>query len=72
MKMIKNLIRRLKNTVTLYRIRKYGITYISLEVLIMLCHRTNTSFEHHLTHAKDKIIDKYLNDNYKEIIDKYY
>lgn len=72
MAMIKNFLGRLKKTVTLYRIKKYGIIYVFLEVLIILCHRTNTSFEHHITYVKDKIINQYLNDNYKSIIDKYY
>ena len=70
--MLKNLLGRLKNTVTTYRIKKYGISYVILEMLIMLCHRTNTDFEHHLTFAKDKKIDKYLRNNYADIINKYY
>ncbi len=70
--MIRNLVRRFRDILKFYRIKKYGLGYIFLESLILLCHRTNTKFEHCLTQAKDNKIDNYLKKNYPSIIKKYY
>ena len=67
-----NFIIFIKTTVTKKKIKKYGYTYVLLLVLIKLCHRSNSKFEHILTQKKDKKIDTYLNNNYSLIIRSFF
>lgn len=64
--------KRTKGIFKISRIKKYGFDYVFLEFLILLCHRSNSKFEHLITQKKDKKINNYLMIKYKGIINEYY
>ena len=49
-----NFRRHLKEIVKINRIKEYGLGIILCEILILLCHRKNTQFEHWITRIKIK------------------
>lgn len=63
---------RTKDIFKYKRVKKYGLKYTFLEFIILCCHRSNTKFEHKVTHRKDVLIDKYLRKNHSDIINKYF
>lgn len=70
--MIKNFLINLRKKVRKERICKYGLKYIVLEVLVLICHRRGTSFEHWVSRKKDIMIKDYLEKKYSHVIDKWY
>lgn len=54
------------------RIQKFGIKQLVYEFLVLCCHRNNSSFEHKMQQKKDQLIEKYLKENYGNVISKYY
>lgn len=66
-----NFRRHLKEIVRINRIKEYGLKIILCEILILLCHRKNTQFEHWITRVKDKKINQYLEKRYYSIIKDY-
>lgn len=71
-KLLVTFIRRTKKIFKWSRIRKFGFYYTFLEFLILLCHRSNSKFEHFVTRKKDEKINRYLIKYYGEIINEYY
>ena len=71
-KLILNFSRRFFLIIKPNRIKKYGLRYIVLEVLILLCHRSSSEFENYVTLKRDRYIRKYLLKNYKSIVEKYF
>jgi hypothetical protein len=70
--MIKNFINNLRKKVRKDRISRYGLSYVVLEVLVLICHRRGTFFEHWLNRKKDIKVKEYLNKNYSSVIEKWY
>lgn len=70
--MIKNFLNNFQKKVRKERICKYGWNYIVLEVLVLLCHRRGTRFEHWVSRKRDVKVKKYLEKNYSYIIDRWY
>lgn len=69
--LLTNFRRHLKEIVRINRIKEYGLKIILCEILILLCHRKNTQFEHCITRVKDKKINQYLEKRYYSIIKDY-
>lgn len=69
--LLTNFRRHLKEIVRINRIKEYGLKIILCEILILLCHRKNTQFEHWITRVKDKKINQYLEKRYYSIIKDY-
>lgn len=70
--LISNFSRRLILIAKPARIKKYGLQYIILEILILMCHRSSSEFEHYVTVKRDQYIRKYLLKNYGNIVEKYF
>ena len=70
--MIKNFFIRLFKIIRLSRIRKYGIRLMIYDILILLCHRNNSWFEHIVIRKKDEIVNAYMRKHYDYIINKWY
>ncbi len=70
--LISNFSRRFALITKPKRIKKYGIQYIIFEILILMCHRSSSKFEHYITLKRDKYIRKYLLENYGDIVEKYF
>ncbi len=60
-KLISNFSRRFFLIIQPRRIRKYGLSYIILEILILMCHP-----------KRDRHIRSYLLKNYGDIVEKYF
>lgn len=71
-KLISNFSRRFFLIIQPRRIRKYGLSYIILEILILMCHRSSSEFEHYVTVRRDRHIRSYLLKNYGDIVEKYF
>ncbi len=71
-KLISNFSRRFFLIIQPHRIRKYGLSYIILEILILMCHRSSSEFEHYVTVKRDRHIRSYLLKNYGDIVEKYF
>lgn len=53
------------------RIKQFGFKIAILDFLIFLCHRSASDFQLMLIREKDKIVQKYIYRNYKDIVEKY-
>lgn len=61
----------LLQTFSLKRIRRFGIRIAILDFISFMCHRSSSRFQLAVIRAKDRIVQKYIYQNYADIIIKY-
>jgi hypothetical protein len=53
------------------KIRRFGIKIVLADFIIFMCHRSHSDFQLAVIRMRDRIVQKYIHNDYEDILTKY-